>query len=197
VIVWFLSGEFRDSLLERPTPAAEGIMVGIELRCDYGADDLRALARISRDAKQARRLMALAGVADGVSRTDAAAIGLMDRQTLRDWVHRFNEQGPDGLLDRKSTGPKPKLTADQRTTLMEIVTAGPDPEIDGVVRWRCGDLAAVIKARFGVGYHESSIGKLLRSLGFSHVSARPRHPKQDPKMIETFKKTSRKSWRKA
>lgn len=172
-------------------------MVGIELRCDYGADDLRALARKSRDAKQARRLMALAGVADGMSRTDAAAIGLMDRQTLRDWVHRFNEQGPDGLLDRKSTGPKPKLTADQRTTLKEIVTAGPDREIDGVVRWRCGDLAAVIETRFGVKYHESSVGKLLRSLGFSHVSARPRHPKQDPEMIETFKKTSHIFWRKA
>ncbi len=172
-------------------------MVGIELRDDYRADDLRALARKSRDAKQARRLMALAGVADGLSRTDAAAIGLMDRQTLRDWVHRFNEQGPVGLIDRKSTGPKPKLTADQRTTLKAMVTAGPEPEIDGVVRWRCADLATVIKARFGVDYHESSIGKLLRSLGFSHVSARPRHPKQDPEAIEAFKKTSPNYWRKA
>jgi len=169
-------------------------MIGIELRDDYSADDLRALARKSRNARQARRLLALAGVADGLSRTDAAAIGLMDRQTLRDWVHRFNEQGPDGLIDRKSTGPKPKLTAEQRATLKVIVTAGPDPEIDGVVRWRCADLVRLIKGRFGVDYHESSIGKLLRSLGFSHVSARPRHPKQDPEMIEAFKKTSRKSW---
>jgi len=172
-------------------------MVGIELRDDYSRSDLRALARKSRDAKQARRLMALAGVVDGLSRTDAAAIGLMDRQTLRDWVHRFNEQGPEGLIDRKSTGPKSKLTAEQRTTLKEIVTAGPDPEIDGVVRWRCTDLVKLVKARFGVDYHESSIGKLLRSLGFSHVSARPRHPRQNPETIETFKKTSPKYWRKA
>ena len=166
-------------------------MVGIELRDDYSAGDLRALARTSRDAKQARRLMALAGVADGLSRTEAALIGLMDRQTLRDWVHRFNEQGPEGLIDRKSTGPKSKLTAGQLATLKEIVAAGPDPEIDGVVRWRCADLVKLVKARFGVGYHESSIGKLLRSRGFSHVSARPRHPRQNPETIEAFKKTSR------
>jgi transposase len=112
-------------------------------------------------------------------------------------VHRFNAQGPDGLIDRKSTGPKPKLTEDQRATLKEIVAAGPDPAIDGVVRWRCADLAAVIKARFGVEYHESSVGKLLRSFGFSHINARPRHPEQDLETIETFKKTSQKSWRKA
>jgi putative transposase len=168
--------------------ADEGIMAGIELGEDYCADDLRGLARKSRDAKQARRLMALAGVADGLSRADAAAFGLMDRQTLRDWVHRFNAEGPEGLIDRKSTGPKPKLTAEQLATLKEIVTAGPDPAIDG-------DLVKLIKTRFGVDYHENSIGKLLRSLGFSHVSARPRHPKQDPETITAFKKTSRKSWR--
>jgi transposase len=175
--------------------ADEGIMAGIELREDYSADDLRGLARKLCDAKQARRLMALAGVADGLSRADASAVGLMDRQTLRDWVPRFNEQGPEGLIDRKSTGPKPKLTAEQLATLKEIVTAGPDPAIDGVVRWRCADLVKLIKTRFGVDYHENSIGKLLRSLGFSHVSARPRHPKQDPETITAFKKTSRKSWR--
>ena len=80
-------------------------MVGIDLRGDYSAADPRLLARKSRDAKQARRLMALAGVADGLSRTEIAAVGLMDRQTLRDWVYRFNEQGPEGLIDRKSSGP--------------------------------------------------------------------------------------------
>lgn len=168
-------------------------MVGIMLRGDYSADDLRSLARKSRDAKQARRLMALSGVADGLSRTDAAAMGLMDRQTLRDWVHRFNEQGPEGLVDRKSTGPKPKLTAEQLATLKEIVTAGPDPTIDGVIRWRCTDIVKLIKTRFNVEYHVNSVGRLLHSLGFSHVSARPQHPKQDPETIAAFKKTSRKS----
>jgi transposase len=182
--------------LEYSTFFEEGIMVGIELRGGCSADELRALARKSRDSKQARRLMALAGVADGLSRTDAAATGLMDRQTLRDWVHRFNEHGSEGLIDRKSTGPKPKLTAEQLATLKEIVTAGPDPAIDGVVRWRCADIVTLIKARFDVEYHVNSVGKLLHSLGFSHVSARPRHPKQDPETIEAFKKTSRKSWRK-
>jgi len=172
-------------------------MAGIKLREDYSAADLRLLARKASHAKQARRLMALAGVADGVSRTDAAAIGLMDRQTLRDWVHRFNEQGPEGLMDRKSTGRKSKLTTDQRATLKAIVTAGPEPAIDGVVRWRCGDLVKLIKARFDVDYHVSSVERLLHSLGFSHVSARPRHPKQDPETIEAFKKTSPKSWRRA
>jgi len=172
-------------------------MAGIELREDYCADDLRGLARKSRDARQARRLMALAGVRDGLSRTDAATIGLMDRQTLRDWVHRFNAEGPDGLIDRKSPGRKPKLTVEQRAALREIVAAGPDLEIDGVVRWRCADIIHLIKARFGVAYHENSVGKILHSLGFSHVSARPQHPEQDPETIATFKKTSPKSWRKA
>jgi transposase len=172
-------------------------MVGIELRSDYSADGLRAFACKSRDAKQARRLMALAGVADGLSRADAAAIGLMDRQTLQDWVHRFNADGPDSLIDRKSPGPKPRLSPEQLTLLRETVAAGPDLDKDGVVRWRCADLAAVIKTRFGVKYHESSVGKLLRSLGFSHVSARPRHPEQDPETIEAFKKTSHRYWRKA
>ena len=172
-------------------------MVGIELRDDYSAGDLQALARKTGNAKQARRLMALAGVADGLSRKDAASIGLMDRQTLRDWVHRFNVEGPIGLIDRKSSGPKPKLTDEQMATLREIVAAGPDLDGDGIVRWRCADLAAVIKTRFGVGYHESTIGKLLRAQGFSHASARPQHPKQDPEVIEDFKKTSRRCWRNA
>lgn len=167
-------------------------MAGIELRNDYSADDLRGLARKSRDAKQARRLMALAGVVDGLSRADAAAVGLMDRQTLRDWVYRFNEQGPEGLTDRKSTGPRPKLTAEQLATLKEVVTAGPEPATDGVVRWRCADLATLIKAHFDVDYHVNSVGRLLHSLGFSHLSARPRHPKQDPETIAAFKKTSRR-----
>lgn len=172
-------------------------MSGIELREDYSAADLRRLARKASDAKQARRLMALAGIRDGLSRTDAACVGLMDRQTLRDWVHRFNEHGPEGLMDRKSTGRKPKLSAEQRARLKAIVTAGPDPANDGVVRWRCADLVKLIKARFDVDYHVSSVEKLLHSLGFSHVSARPRHPKQDPETIEAFKKTSRGCWRKA
>ena len=89
------------------------------------------------------------------------------------------------------------MTAEQRATLKEIVAAGPDLVEYGVVRWRCADLAAVIETRFGVEYHVSSVGKLLRSLGFSHVSARPKHPKQDPETIEAFKKTFHRCWRKS
>ncbi len=108
----------------------------IALREDFSAEDLRVLARASRDSRQCRRLLALAAVAEGRSRLLAAEIGGMDRQTLRDWVHRFNGEGPKGLLDRKTDGPTPKLTAAQKAELAEFVEAGPDRETDGVVRWR-------------------------------------------------------------
>ena len=114
----------------------------------------------------------------------------MDRQTLRDWVHRFNEQGPDGLLDHKATGGVPRLTAEQKADLPKLVETGPDRQVDGVVRWRRVDLQRVIKQRFGVEYHERYVGKILKSLGFSHISARPRHPGQDAETIQAFKKTS-------
>jgi transposase len=115
----------------------------------------------------------------------------MDRQTLRDWVHRFNADGPDGLLDGWSKGPESRLSAEQRAEIAELVETGPDRAIHGVVRWRRVDLQRVITERFGVAYHERTIGKLLKALGFSHISARPRHPAQDERTVEAFKKTSR------
>jgi transposase len=124
-------------------------------------------------------------------RADAARIGGMDRQTLRDWVHRFNEAGPDGLLDSWSSGPVSRLSPGQLTELAEIVETGPDPAVDGVVRWRRIDLQKVIKARFGVDYHERHVSTLLKKLGFSHMSARPRHPAQDGEIVEAYKKISR------
>ena len=163
----------------------------IALREDFSAADLRALARESRNTRQCRRLLALAAVAEGRSRGEAAAIGGMDRQTLRDWVHRFNAEGPEGLLDRKTDGPTPKLTVAQKAELAALVEAGPDRTTDGVVRWRRVDLKAVIEERFGVVYHERSVSRLLDELGFSHLSARPRHPAQKPEVLEDFKKTSR------
>ena len=114
----------------------------------------------------------------------------MDRQTLRDWVQRFNAAGPDGLTDNWTEGPKPRLSAEQLIELAVIVEAGPDREKDGVVRWRRVDLKRVIAQRFGVDFHERYVGKLLKKLGFSHMSARPRHPGQDARIIEAFKKTS-------
>jgi transposase len=161
------------------------------LRADYSPTELRRLAATTKNANQSRRLLSLAAVLDGMNRTEAARIGGMDRQTLRDWVHRFNADGPDGLLDGWSKGPESRLSAEQRAEIAELVETGPDRAIHGVVRWRRVDLQRVITERFGVAYHERTIGKLLKALGFSHISARPRHPAQDERTVEAFKKTSR------
>jgi transposase len=160
------------------------------LRSDHGASDLRREAAKTWDADQARRLLALALVMEGASRTDAATVCGMDRQTLRDWVHRYNALGIDGLVDRKAPGPPPRLTAAQQAELVRIVERGPDIADDGIVRWRRIDLRDVIAARFGVALHERTVGKVLDRLGFSHISVRPRHPKADDVAQEAFKKTS-------
>ena len=162
----------------------------ITLRSDFSAEDLRRFAKKSKDNNQARRLLSLAAVRDGMNRTEAARIGGMDRQTLRDWVHRFNESGIDGLLDHKAPGRAPRLSKEQKAKLEKIVEAGPDLATDSVVRWRRVDLKRVIKREFDVDYHERHVGTLLEQLGFSHISARPRHPGQDAETIAAFKKTS-------
>jgi transposase len=159
----------------------------VRLREDYSARELRALARWSKDANQSRRLLSLAAVQDGMDRGSAAKIGGMDRQTLRDWVHRFNASGPDGLIDNWTEGPKPRLSVEQLAQFAQIVEAGPDRQVDGVVRWRRIDLKRVIAERFGVEFHPRYVGKLLKKLGFSHISARPRHPAQDERTVEAFK----------
>ena len=164
----------------------------VKLREDFSAQELRALARRAKDVNQSRRLLSLATVRDGKDRAEAAQIGGMDRQTLRDWVHRFNASGPEGLLDNWTEGPKPRLSAEQLIALASMVGAGPDREKDGVVRWRRVDLQRVIKERFGVDFHERYVGTLLKKLGFSHISARPRHPAQDARIVEAYKKTSKR-----
>ena len=163
----------------------------VRLREDFSAEALRRLSRHVKDVNQSRRLLSLAAVRDGMDRGTAAKIGGMDRQTLRDWVHRFNASGPDGLLDNWTEGPKPRLSEEQMATFAQIVEAGPDRERDGVVRWRRIDLKRVIAERFGVDFHPRYVGKLLHKLGFSHMSARPRHPAQDERIVEAFKKISR------
>lgn len=160
------------------------------LRTDYDADMLRQLATRSSDTRQARRLLSLAAVYDGMNRTEAARIGGMDRQTLRDWVIRFNDEGPEGLIDRPRPGGISRLTNAQLAELRDIVETGPDREIHGVVRWRRFDLQKVIHERFGVTYSERGISALLARLSFSHITGRPQHPGQDPQVIEAFKKTS-------
>ena len=162
----------------------------VRLRDDFTAVDLRQLAKSRIDPGQIRRLLALAAVYDGMKRSDAAKIGGMDRQTLRDWVHRFNEEGPDGLINRKGPERARRLTEEQMHELAELVETGPDPDTHGVVRWRRVDLQRVIEDRYGVAYNERTISKLLVAMGFSHMSARPIHPAQSAKVMDAFKKTS-------
>src|ERR1700684_1956348 len=159
----------------------------VRLREDYSAAELRALGRRSKNVNQSRRLLSLSAVRDGMDRGAAAKIGGMDRQTLRDWVHRFNASGPDGLIDNWTDGPKPRLSEAQLAHFAQVVEVGPDREKDGVVRWRRVDLKRVIAERFGVHFHPRYVGKLLKKLGFSHISAKPRHPAQDERIVEAFK----------
>ena len=159
----------------------------VNVRTDFSAGELRRLAAATKTANQSRRLVSLVAVLDGMSRTDAARIGGMDRQTLRDWVHRFNKRGPDGLKDTWSNGNPPRLFPDQQAQLAQLVEAGPDRGVHGVVRWRRGDLQRLIAERFGISSHERTVGKLLKQLGFSHISARPRPPAQDGRTVAAFK----------
>jgi len=159
----------------------------IPLRTDYDGDALRRLARQSKDSAQTRRLLALAEIYDGARRTKAARIGGVTLQIVRDWVIRFNEEGPDGLIDRKAAGPKRKLTDDRRRALAEIVEQGPIPAIHGVVRWRRCDLAQWLWDEFGVSIEESTVGRELKALGFAKLSARPRHHAQNEFAAEVFK----------
>lgn len=116
----------------------------VKLRDDYSASELRRLAARSQHANAARRFLALAAIRDGASRTDAARVGGMDRQTLRDWVHRFNAAGPDGLPDYLHAEPACRLNVAQQGELKVLVEAGPDRQRDGVVRCRRVDLQRVI-----------------------------------------------------
>src|SRR5689334_19975090 len=162
-------------------------------RKEPGAVELRREAARCRDARAARRMLALALVLEGASRAEAARAAGMDRQTLRDWVHRYDEEGLAGLSDRRRPGPRPRLAPEQEAELVTAVEQGPDPDRDGVVRWRRVDLRALIEARFAVRLHERSVGKVLRRLGFTRLSARPEHPKADEAAQAAFKKAS-PSW---
>ena len=145
-------------------------------RHELGSDRLRREAARCRDAAAARRMLALALVLEGGSREAAARAAGMDRQTLRDWVHRYNAGGLAGLRDRPRSGRKPRLTPEQGAELAAVVERGPDPDRDGVVRWRRIDLKALIEARFDVRLHERSVGKVLRRLGFARLSVRSKSP---------------------
>ena len=167
----------------------------VRLRDDYDSAILRRLAHKSKDAGQVRRLIALSLIYEGGSRTDAARMGGVGLQVIRDWVIRFNEGGPDGLIDRKSPGRTPKLDEEQRQKLAQIVEAGPIPAIHEVVRWRLRDLASWIYEEFGVSMDETTVSRELKALGFSKITARPQHRGQSEQGIEDFKKTSQPGWK--
>jgi transposase len=171
-------------------------MAAIEITCkDLTARELQAASAKACDAKAARRMLAIALVLEGKDRKTAAETCGMDRQTLRDWVHRYNAQGLAGLKNRRATGRPCRLSAAQKAELAVLVEKGPDAEKDGVVRWRCADLKRRIEEMFRVKLHERTVGKQLKALGYVRLSVRPQHPKSDSQAQEAFKKTSPRRWR--
>ena len=169
----------------------------IPLRSDFDGAALRGLARASKDVGQTRRLLALAVIYDGGRRGAAAEVGGVGLQVIRDWVLRFNAEGPGGLIDRKAPGRQPKLDDSQRLALAQRVDDGPIPAVDGVVRWRLKDLAGWILEEFGISLDERSVSRELKALGFRKLTPRPRHHAQNELVMEAFKKTSPPSWRRS
>ena len=169
----------------------------IGLRDGYDAGALRAAARRSKDGPQARRLLALAAIYDGVTRTEAAKIGSVTLQIIRDWVLRFNAHGPDGLIDRKAPGQAPRLNDTHRAALVAIIESGPIPAVHGVVRWRIIDLCQWIYEEFRVVVAKQTLSRELHAMGNRKLSARPRHHAQAAGAVEDFKKVSRSAWRRS
>ena len=162
----------------------------ISLREDYDATALRDLAKRSKDADQTRRLLALASIYDGARRTEAAKIGGVTLQVVRDWVLRFNADGPEGLIDRKAPGAVPKIKPEHRVALARIVDEGPIPAVHGVVRWRIKDLMQWLFEEFGLSVGETTLRDALKQMGYVKLTARPRHHAQNEHALEAFKKTS-------
>ena len=164
------------------------------LRADFTADDVRRRARRTRDANQARRLLALAMIYEGGSRSEAARVGGVGLQIVRDWVERFNAEGPDGLADRKAPGPSPRLNEAQRQALVAAVERGPVPAVHGVIRWRLADLAQWVWEEHRVAVSAQTLSRELRALGYRKLSARPRHHAQAEGAIDLFKRVSLPCW---
>jgi transposase len=160
----------------------------IGLRDDYDAGAVRAAAKRSKDGPQARRLLALAAIYDGATRTEAARIGGVGLQVVRDWVLKFNAHGPDGLIDRKAAGQPARLNDAHRAALAAIIESGPIPAVHGVVRWRIVDFFQWIFEKFRVVVSKQTLSRELRSMGYRKLSARPRHHAQAEGAIDDFKK---------
>jgi transposase len=171
--------------------------VPIPLRHDFNAAQLRGLAKKTKDGPQARRLLALSAIYDGATRIEATKIGGVGLQIIRDWVLRFNAQGPDGLLNGKSPGHPSKLNDVQRRVVARMIESGPIPAVHGVVRWRLIDLAQWIFEEFRITIAKQTLSRELRAMGYRKLSARPRHHAQAEGVIEDFKKTSPRAWMKS
>jgi transposase len=169
----------------------------IPLRSDFDAQMSRAAAKRSKDGPQARRLLALAAIYDGATRTQAATIGGVTPQIIRDWVVKFNALGPDGLIDRKAPGQPSRLNDAHRAALAAVIEGGPTPAIHGVVRWRIIDLCQWMFEEFRVTIAKQTLSRELRAMGYRKLSARPRHHAQAKGAIEEFKKSSRRAWRRS
>lgn len=163
-------------------------------RLDLSAADLRRLARKQKNPLIVRRMLAIALVVEGKSRSEAAESCGMDRQTLRDWVHHYNAEGVAGLRERRTSGNKSPIGEAEKQALVALLEAGPDPAVHRIVRWRRVDLQKELAARFGIEVHERTVGKYLASLGYRRLSVRPQHPGSDPQAQEDFKKTFPKRW---
>jgi len=175
----------------------EIMAAAVGLRQDYTAQDLRQSAKRARDAGHARRLLALADIYDGGSRGDAARVGGVGLQTVRDWVLRFNSKGSDGLVSGKAPGQPSKLNDGQRQALAAIIDSGPIPAVHGVVRWRLVDLAQWLWEEFRVSISKQTLSRELRAMKFRKLSARPRHHAQDAEEQEAFKKTLPPAWKRS
>jgi transposase len=169
----------------------------VPLRPDFDADHLRVLAKRSRDPDQTRRLLALAAIYDGASRTEAARIGCVTLQIVRDWVLRFNTNGPEGLFTGRAPGASPRLNDKQREALQRIIDEGPIPAIHGVVRWRLVDLIQWVWEEFRVTISKQTLSRELRALGNRKLSARPRHHAKSEAAVSSFKKSSPPAWRRS
>ena len=166
----------------------------VPLRSDFDAAQLRSLAKRSRDPDQTRRLLALAAISEGASRTEAAQIGCVTLQIVRDWVLRFNAKGPEGLLTGRAPGAPARLNDQQREALQAIVDQGPIPAIHGVVRWRLVDLIQWLWEEFRLSISKQTLSRELRALGYRKLSARPRHHAKSEIAVDAFKKRSPRSW---
>jgi transposase len=169
----------------------------IPLRPDYDAAGLRWLARESEDADQVRRLLALAVIYEGGSRTEAAEVGGVTLQVVRDWVLRFNARGPEGLIDRKAPGQPSRLNDELRAALVAMVENGPIPAVHEVVRWRIIDLCQWLWEEYQVTVSKQTLSRELRAMGYRKLSARPRHHAQAAGAVEAFKKTGQRQWRRS